>query len=117
MANEPMTEERLAEIRQHAEAVRGWLRMPDVPTIVDVRNPEPEPAPAVPMVALLLGTDVLALLAEVDRLRAANASLASVLREREIIAGILRVEAQNDCTDWHPVPKPPLGKIRKMEAE
>ncbi|MBU0979987.1 MAG: hypothetical protein KJ709_04245 [Nanoarchaeota archaeon] len=35
----------------------------------------------------------------------------------DITAMVMRVAAHNDYTDWEPVPKPPLGKVTKLEEE
>jgi hypothetical protein len=73
--SEMMSDERLAEIRQHTETVRSWLLAPDAPALGDLPNLELENASEAPTVALVLSTDALVLLAEVERLRAENAAL------------------------------------------
>lgn len=81
-----LTSRRLAEIRQHVATIRARLRMPDehASGIYDVRNPEPEPTPDVPVEVMFLGMDVLELLADVKRLRHEVADLKVTLRhERE----------------------------------
>lgn len=70
MADEPMSDERLAEIRARAEAIRDWLL-----------TPESDGNLHFPTSRRILGVDALALLAEVDRLRAREAAALEMLRE------------------------------------
>ena len=57
--SEPMTDERYQTIQAHAEIARSWRDTPD--SYADVQ---------IPLMAMILGADVLTLIAEVDRLRA-----------------------------------------------
>ena len=70
MADEPMSDERLAEIRARAEAIRDWLL-----------TPESDNMPHFPTSRRLLGVDALALLAEVDRLRAREVAAMEIVRD------------------------------------
>lgn len=81
MANEPMTDERLAEIRARAKA--SWQMLENSDTI---------------SVEVALTRDALALLTEVDRLRAREAAAMAIVREvaaiRESGTGYASIDAQ-----------------------
>ena len=62
--SEPMTDERYQTIQAHAEIARSWRDTPD--SYADVQ---------IPLMAMILGADVLTLIAEVDRLRAREQAL------------------------------------------
>ena len=89
MADEPMSDERLAEIRARAEAIRDWLL-----------TPESDNMPHFPTSRRLLGVDVLALLAEVERLRAREAAAMEVVRAVAQNDMVIPLRGSAQCVFW-----------------
>lgn len=90
MAEEPMSDKRLTEIRARAEAIRNWLL-----------TPESDNMPHFPTSRRILGVDALALLAEVDRLRAREAAAMAIVRE---VASVPDADYIEECPFCHQMP-------------
>lgn len=88
-----MTDERLAEIRQHADTMRSWLTIDVPPGIYDVRQDSPAmdtPYFRIPSSSMALYLDVVSSLREIDRLRTENADLREQIaywRSMYLVAG------------------------------
>ena len=89
MVDEPMSDERLAEIRARAEAIRDWLL-----------TPESDNMPHFPTSRRILGVDSLALLAEVERLRAREAAAMAIVRAVAQNDMVMPLRDSVQCVFW-----------------